>query len=54
MLQRLPGTELIEDVVLFGADPVTGKRGKAAQRIDLDRNALAFSYDHRIRVVTGG
>jgi predicted phage baseplate assembly protein len=54
VLQRLPGTELIEEVVLFGADPVTGKRGKATQRIDLDRNALTFSYDHRIRVVTGG
>jgi predicted phage baseplate assembly protein len=54
VLQRLPGTELIEDVVVFGADPVTGKRGKATQRIDLDRNALTFSYDHRIRVVTGG
>jgi hypothetical protein len=54
VLQRLPGTELIEEVVLFGADPVTGKRGKATQRIDLDRNALTFSFDHRIRVVTGG
>ncbi|GAA3803355.1 putative baseplate assembly protein [Nocardioides panacisoli] len=54
VLQRLPGTELIEEVVLFGADPVTGKRGKATPRLDLDRNALTFSYDHRIRVVTGG
>jgi len=54
VLQALPGTELIEEVVLFGADPITGKRGKAVPRIDLDRNALTFSFDHRIRVVRGG
>ena len=53
VLQQLPGTELVEEVVLFGADPVTGKRGEAVQRIDLDRVALAFSYDHRIRVIRG-
>lgn len=54
VLQNLRGTELVDEVVLFGADPVTGKRGKAVQRIDLDRFALTFSYDHRIRVVRGG
>lgn len=54
VLQQLPGTELVEEVVLFGADPVTGKRGKSVQRIDLDRFALTFSYDHRIRVIRGG
>ncbi|MEO9326034.1 putative baseplate assembly protein [Nocardioides sp. C4-1] len=54
VLQRLPGTELVDEVVLFGADPVSGKRGQAVQRIDLDRFALTFSYDHRIRVVRGG
>jgi len=53
VLQRLPGTELVEEVVLFGADPVTGKRGNPVQRIDLDRFALTFSYDHRIRVIRG-
>jgi predicted phage baseplate assembly protein len=54
VLQQLGGTELVEEVVLFGADPVTGKRGKPVQRIDLDRFALTFSYDHRIRVIRGG
>ena len=53
VLQQLPGTELVEEVVLFGADPVTGKRGNPVQRIDLDRFALTFSYDHRIRVIRG-
>jgi predicted phage baseplate assembly protein len=54
VLQRLPGTELVEEVLLFGADPITGKRGEPVQRIDLDRFALTFSYDHRIRVIRGG
>lgn len=54
VLQRLPGTELVDEVKLFGADPITGKRGEATQRIELDRNAIAFSYQHQIRVQRGG
>jgi hypothetical protein len=54
VLQRLPGTELVDEVKLFPADPITGKRGEATQRIDLDRFALAFSYEHQIRVARGG
>jgi predicted phage baseplate assembly protein len=54
VLQRLPGTELVDDVKLFAADPITGKRGEATQRIELDRFALVFSYEHQIRVVRGG
>ncbi len=53
MLQALPGTELVEDVRLFGADPVTGQRGGALQRLDLEPHALAFSYDHQV-LVEGG
>jgi predicted phage baseplate assembly protein len=53
VLQRLPGTELVDDVRLFPADPVTGKRGEPVQRIDLDPSALVFSYHHQVRVVRG-
>ena len=49
-LQRLPGTELVEDVRVFGADPVTGKRGQATQRLDVEPNALVFSYEHQVLV----
>ena len=35
-----PASSWSRTCVLFAADPVTGKRGEAAQRIDLDRNAL--------------
>ncbi|RKN44039.1 putative baseplate assembly protein [Streptomyces hoynatensis] len=50
VLQRVPGVDLVEDVRLFPADPVTGERAEAASRIDLDRHALVFSYEHQLRV----
>ncbi|NUU15789.1 putative baseplate assembly protein [Cellulomonas humilata] len=51
VLQRLPGTELVEDVKLFAADPLTGRRGEPLQRIDLDAHALVFSFRHQVRVL---
>jgi predicted phage baseplate assembly protein len=53
VLQQLEGTELVEDVQLFAANPLTGDRGDPVQRIDLDRHALAFSFDHQVRVAGG-
>ncbi|MEU1785529.1 putative baseplate assembly protein [Streptomyces sparsogenes] len=50
VLQRVPGVDLIEDVRLFPADPVTGRRGEATNKIELDRHALVFSYEHQLRV----
>ncbi|MEU7531743.1 putative baseplate assembly protein [Saccharothrix sp. NPDC042600] len=50
VLQRVPGVELVEDVKLFGANPVTGERGNAVPRLDLPPNGLAFSYGHQVRV----
>ena len=50
VLQALPGTEIVEDVRLFGADPITGQRGQAAQRLELEPNALVFSYEHQLLV----
>jgi predicted phage baseplate assembly protein len=50
LLQRLPGTELVEDVRLFAANPITGERGPAAQRVEVAANALVFSYEHQVRV----
>jgi hypothetical protein len=40
----------VEDVRLFGADPVTGQRGQATQRLDLEPHALVFSYEHQLLV----
>jgi len=53
VLQRLPGVDLVEEVRLFGADPRTGERGSAVQRLDLPPHALAFPYDHQVRVERG-
>ncbi|MFE6775607.1 putative baseplate assembly protein [Streptomyces sp. NPDC057702] len=51
VLQRLPGVELIEDVLLFPADPVTGERADPTNKIILDEHALVFSFAHQLRVL---
>ncbi|WP_369776593.1 putative baseplate assembly protein [Streptomyces sp. R33] len=51
VLQRVPGVELVDEVLLHPADPLTGKRGEATERIDLEPPALVFSFDHRVRVI---
>jgi predicted phage baseplate assembly protein len=50
VLQSVRGIELVEDVRVFAADPITGQRGDATNRLDLDANALVFSYEHQLRV----
>ena len=50
ILQALPGIELVEDVRLFGADPVKRERGGALQRLDLEPHELVFSYEHQVLV----
>ncbi|MEV0474490.1 putative baseplate assembly protein, partial [Streptomyces prunicolor] len=40
VLQRVPGVELVDEVVLHPADPLTGKRGDPTDRIDLERPSL--------------
>jgi predicted phage baseplate assembly protein len=50
LLQGLPGVEIVEDVRLFAANPITGDRGQAAQRVDVAPHALVYSYQHQVRV----
>ncbi|MCP2342440.1 putative baseplate assembly protein [Actinomadura rupiterrae] len=52
-LQRVPGVELVDEVRLHAADPLTGKRGEAVDRIDISAAALLFSHDHKVRVLGG-
>ncbi|MEI2765943.1 MAG: putative baseplate assembly protein [Dermatophilaceae bacterium] len=54
VLQRLPGTELVEEVRLFAADPTTAQRGDPTDRLVLDPDALVFSFGHQVRVTKGG
>ena len=53
VLQRLSGTEIVDDVLLFAVDPRNGERGDRVQRIDLDKHDLVFSFGHQVRVVEG-
>jgi hypothetical protein len=46
----VPDVELVEDVRIFGADPTTGARGQATQRLEVAANSLVFSYEHQVRV----
>ncbi|GGZ72834.1 putative baseplate assembly protein [Streptomyces subrutilus] len=50
-LQRVPGVELVDEVLLHPADPLTGRRGDATDRVDLGASALLFPFDHRVRVI---
>ncbi|WTW99150.1 putative baseplate assembly protein [Streptomycetaceae bacterium NBC_01309] len=51
VLQNVPGIDLVQDVRLFAADPVTGeRRAEAVNRIELSPHALVFSYGHQLRV----
>jgi predicted phage baseplate assembly protein len=50
VLQRLTGVALVEEVLLFPADPITGRRGAATTRVELHRHALVFSHEHQVRV----
>jgi predicted phage baseplate assembly protein len=50
VLGRLRGTDLVEEVKVFGADPITGERGKATDRLEVEAHALVFSYEHQVMV----
>jgi predicted phage baseplate assembly protein len=50
VLQRVPGVDLVEEVRLYPADPLTGERREQAARVPLERHWLVFSYEHQIRV----
>jgi len=54
VLQAVPGVRLVEEVRLFPADPLTGRRGGAVDRIDVAPNALVFSHQHQIAVTAAG
>lgn len=50
VLQAVRGVEFVEDVRLFGADPITGQRGDAVSRLEIGPHSLVFSYEHLVRV----
>ncbi|MCX4736548.1 putative baseplate assembly protein [Streptomyces sp. NBC_01363] len=50
VLQGVRGVGLVEEVRMFPADPITGRRGAAVQRIDVAPGALVFSHQHQVEV----
>lgn len=50
LLQRATGNALVEEILLFAADPITGRRGAPADRIDVAAGALVFPYQHQVVV----
>lgn len=50
VLQQVHGVDFVEDVRLFGANPVTGERGAETNRLVLDPHSLVYSYEHHLRV----
>jgi predicted phage baseplate assembly protein len=51
VLQRVPFVELVEEVRVYGANPLTGERGPVTSRLELNPHALVFSYEHQVQVV---
>jgi predicted phage baseplate assembly protein len=49
-LQRVRGVDVVEDVRLFSANPVTGERTEATGRLEIPANSLVFSYEHQVLV----
>jgi predicted phage baseplate assembly protein len=54
VLQQVHGVALVEQLRLFPADPLTGRRGAQVDRVDLAPNALVFSYQHQLVVTPPG
>ena len=50
-LQEIHGVDFVEEIRVFGANPITGERGSASTRIEVSPGAMAFSYEHQIRVI---
>jgi hypothetical protein len=51
-LAAISGVDMTREVrvQLFPADPATGQRGAATERLDLPPTALVHSFDHQVRV----
>ncbi|MFF7993859.1 putative baseplate assembly protein [Kitasatospora xanthocidica] len=50
VLQRVAAVTGVEDLRLFPADPITGRRGAPTERVEVPPDALVFSHQHQIVV----
>jgi predicted phage baseplate assembly protein len=49
LLQAVRGVDVVEDVRVYGANPVTGERGAESTRLSVGLGGLVFSFDHQVR-----
>ncbi|MER7770892.1 putative baseplate assembly protein [Kitasatospora sp. NPDC096140] len=50
VLQRVAAVAGVEELRLFPADPITGRRGAPAERVEVPPDALVFSHQHQVVV----
>jgi predicted phage baseplate assembly protein len=50
LLQAVRGVDVVEDIRLYGANPVNGARGTEASQLAVGPGGLVFSFDHQVRV----
>jgi predicted phage baseplate assembly protein len=50
VLARAPGVAEVEELLLFPADPASGRRDAPVSRIDIAEHGLVHSYQHQVRV----
>ena len=51
VLQEVPGVLFVESALLYRSNPITGQRGEATDRLELEPNALVFSHQHDVTAV---
>jgi predicted phage baseplate assembly protein len=51
VLQQLPGVAFVEGAKLFPTNPITRQRGEEVERLELEPEALVYSFEHRVEVV---
>lgn len=51
VLQQVPGVDIVDDVRIFAANPITRERSREpVQRLTIEPSSLVFSFDHQVRV----
>ncbi|WP_026425712.1 putative baseplate assembly protein [Actinokineospora inagensis] len=50
VLQRVQGVGVVEEILLFPANPLTGARGGRVDRVELTPSSLVFSHQHQVTV----
>jgi predicted phage baseplate assembly protein len=50
LLQAVQGVDVVEDIRLYSANPVTGERGEDTTRLSVGMGGLVYSFDHQVRV----